>query len=152
MKMFVFCLILLLAGCAEYRTQAANETQWPPATVISQKELKNLEKAFYMLDEPLAHFYHLANRYSDNLEKYLSAIKEERPEEKLSLIGQGRCFQAAKELFRQEWRNIYDSPESAADKAEELLLRVNKMTVLMEESLEILDSILSEIKSKNIWI
>lgn len=152
MKMFIFCLIVLLTGCAEYQTQTANETQRPPTTIISQKELKNLEKAFYTLDEPLASFYYLANCYSDSLEKYLSAIKEERLEEKLSLIGQGRCFRATKELFQQEWRNIYNSPENAADKAEELLLRVNKMNILVKESLEILDNILSEIKSKNIRI
>lgn len=152
MKMCIFCLILLLAGCAEYQTQTANEIQQSPAIIISQKELKNLEKAFYTLDEPLVNFYYLANRYSDNLEKYLSAIKEERLEERLSLIGQGQCFQAAKKLFQQEWRNIYNSPENASDKAEELLLRVDKMTILIKESLEILDSILSEIKSKNIWI
>lgn len=148
MKIFVFCLIFLLAGCAEYQTQTANETRQSPAIVISQNELENLEEAFYLLDKPLAHYYCLVNRYSKRLQEYLE--KGKNGDLSSTLVGLSICFQKTKEDFQRRWREIYANPDGNVSlEAEKLLHQVKRHTIDIEEKLEILERMASEEK---IWI
>jgi hypothetical protein len=155
MRTALLTVFLLTLGCSANQEIAEIKEQ---AALIKTQEDKNfaefaeLEEAFYLLDEPLARFYRLADLYSQKLKKYLSLVKEKREKEEKSLIALHYCFEGQKKIFQEAWKEIYNNPRDALRQAQDVLHLLNRATLLVEESLEVIERIITEIKSKNVRV
>lgn len=132
------CVFFFFIGCAAEENKITTFEMIPAASVISMEEV---EIAFEILDEPLAHYYRLADDFSKKLEHCSPSATEE-----IKMLD--KCFQGIKFCFQRKWREIYDNPKTAVSEAEKLLPIILEATEDLKNRLETLEM---EIKSGRRW-